>query len=260
MNEWSIRRKRTALIIALTTLIVIIGLPLYFFLYTVPSCTDNKMNGDELGVDCGGSCTTLCTSESLPMITKGDARVLEVATSTYEVVAHIQNPNVNGEVQRAEYSFTLYGASSTVPLKTIHGSAYVPKNTTFVLFEGPFTLEVKPVRATFAWKPDTLAWTRNAKDLPQIDTVTEGIENASTSPRLSVTVKNNAVAPIQHIQLTTLIFDETGTIAAASRTYVDSLSPGAVVPAVFTWPRSFTFTPASITVIPIALPDRTYIR
>ena len=33
------------------------------YINEIPSCTDNKQNGDEKGIDCGGSCRKSCTFE-----------------------------------------------------------------------------------------------------------------------------------------------------------------------------------------------------
>src|SRR3989338_2125266 len=115
MNQWSRRRKRIILALIFFILIVLIGLPIFFLFYRAPTCFDGKQNGDEIGVDCGGSCRLLCTAQSLPLILKGDPRVLEVAENTFEIVALIENPNANGEIYRARYIFKLYDALSSIP-------------------------------------------------------------------------------------------------------------------------------------------------
>ena len=105
MNQWSRKRKRIILLIILFVLVVLVGVPLFFLFYRVPTCNDLKKDGNETGVDCGGSCQLLCTAESLPLILRGDPRVLKVADGVFEVVALVQNPNANGEIRRAGYIF-----------------------------------------------------------------------------------------------------------------------------------------------------------
>src|SRR3970282_2599305 len=101
--------------------IVLIGVPMFFLFYRAPTCFDARQNGDEAGVDCGGSCQLLCGAESLPLLTKGDPRVLTLATSTYQVVALIGNANATAEIYRARYALKLYSASSSIPVKVIEG-------------------------------------------------------------------------------------------------------------------------------------------
>ena len=116
MNQWSRSRKRIVLTLVLCIVVILLGTPLFFILYQPSSCSDRRMNGDESGIDCGGSCERLCAPESLPILTQGDPRVLVVATSTFEVVAVFNNPNVEAEVRRARYVFKLYDAQSVIPL------------------------------------------------------------------------------------------------------------------------------------------------
>src|SRR3989344_4017448 len=104
MNSWSRRRKNIISLIIFVALIVLVGLPTYFFFYKAPTCFDSKWNGSETGVDCGGACQLLCTAESISLIVKGDPRILEVAPDIYEVVVLIDNPNTGAEIYRALYS------------------------------------------------------------------------------------------------------------------------------------------------------------
>src|SRR3989344_3615993 len=126
MNSWSIRRKRIILLIVLVFLVILVGVPIYFVFNKTPICTDNKMNGDESGIDCGGSCERFCTRDALPLIMRTDPRILTVATSTYEIVTVVENPNLYGEVREALYSIKLYSSSSTAPIKVIEGKTYIP--------------------------------------------------------------------------------------------------------------------------------------
>jgi hypothetical protein len=261
MNEWSKRRRRNIFILALFCLIVVISLPLYYFLQVVPTCSDAKQNGDETGVDCGGSCTTLCQSQSLPLIAKGDPRLLQIASSTYEAVAYIQNPNTNGQIAKAVYTFTFYEASSTLPVKTITGSAFVPKNTDFAVFVGPFDSGDKALaRVTFAWDPATLDWQKNTDNVPVINISGKEVINASSTPRINAGVSSQLATPINNLYLVALVFDASGTIMAASKTYIETLDPGTTEPAVFSWPNPFIFTSALVRILPVVLPDASYIQ
>ena len=89
MNQWSRTRKRIVLVIVLFALSVLIGVPVFFLFYEKPTCFDKERNGDEAGVDCGGSCQLLCAAESLPLLLKGDPRIISVAPELFEVVASI---------------------------------------------------------------------------------------------------------------------------------------------------------------------------
>lgn len=241
MNEWSRRRKRAILSIIIFVLIFLIGIPLFLLVYRAPTCKDLKQNGNETGVDCGGSCQLLCTAESLPLLLKGDPRVLKVRDNTFEVVALVENPNASGEIYRAGYTFKLYDASSVIPLKVLEGETYVPKSTTFAIFEGPFKIEegITPTRATLEWKEESFVWQKNILQVPEFKVKDSRFSREDTSPRLDTNVENLSLENVSNIDLVAVISDDTGNIFAASKTFIDTLPAGKSVPAVFTWPEPF---------------------
>ncbi len=261
MNSWSAKRKRFILSLVFVVLILLIGLPAFFFFYKSPTCFDGKQNGDETGVDCGGSCQLLCAVESLPIIQKGDAQILKVADSIYEVVALFENPNANAQIYRASYTIKLFSASSTAPIKIIEGEVFVPKNGIFAVFEKPFLLENEsPNKAVFSWKKESLVWQKNNVSLPNISVRTKNLTKPESAPRLDVQVLNNSLETIYNIELIVLLSDTEGNIFAASKTFLDSLSSGSLAPAVFTWPTPFEKQATLIDVISRVLPDRSFIR
>ncbi len=261
MNQWSINRKRFILFLIILILIVLIGVPLFFFFYKAPTCFDKKQNADESGVDCGGSCTLVCTTETLPLIMKGDPRVLRVATSTYEVVAYIENPNVSAEVLNASYTFNIYSANSPVPLKTITGQTFVPKNSSFGIFEGPFIFSGDvPVRTTFSFADGALVWQKNLTSVPDLKIEDAVLTKTDTEPRLEANLITLSLKPVLNIELVVFIYDETGNTIGASKTFVDTLNSNEPESIIFTWPAPFVGNPATFEIIPRILPNKSYIK
>jgi len=250
------------MMLVLGFLVLVIGLPAYLIFYKAPTCFDNKLNGDETGVDCGGSCKLLCKAESLPLLSQGDPRILNVASNVYEVVALVKNPNTTGEVYRAKYVIKLYDNKSTIPLKVIEGEAYIPKGASFTIFEGPFTLDenVLPIKATLEWRDESLVWQANNSNVPEIVVVSKTLSKEDSRPRIDAVIKNNSLETVSNIDLTTLVYDKDGNIFAASKTFVDSLAPGATAPIVFTWPRAFTYDALNTEIQVRLFPDKSFIR
>lgn len=241
MNEWSRRRKRIILSLIIFVLVFLIGIPLFLLLYRAPTCSDLKQNGDETGVDCGGSCRLLCAAESLPLISKGDPRVLKVRENTFEIVALAENPNTSGEIYRAGYTFKLYDALSTIPLTIIEGETYVPKSATFAVFEGPFKLEggAIPTRVTLEWKTGSFVWQKNILPVPELKVKESRFSREDTSPRLDTRVENLSLENVSNIDLVAVLSDDTGNIFAVSKTFIDTIPAGKNAPAVFIWPEPF---------------------
>lgn len=261
MNKWSVRRKRIIFSIVFIFLLVLVGLPLFFIFYRAPTCSDGKQNGDEKGVDCGGSCQLLCPVESLPIIGKGDPRILRLASSTYEVVAIFDNPNVSAEIDRAQYVIKLYSLGNPVPIKTIEDFTFVPSNKTFAIFEGPFVIEdVVPDKAVLEWQKESLNWRKNSNPHPSITLKDEAISKEDSTPRLNATIVNQSLNEVKNIELIALVLNEEGNIFAASKTFVDVLPSGASAPIVFSWPRPFENKAAGADIIIRILPDKSFIR
>jgi len=241
MNEWSRTRKRIVFSIVFLSLAILIGVPVFLMFYRAPTCFDKSQNGQETGVDCGGVCQRLCVAESLPLILKGDPRVLKVKDNLFEVVVLVENPNLVGEIYKASYTFKLYDASSTIPVKIIEGATFVPKNTTFALLEGPFSLEggATPSRATIELKQDKFEWQKNNEPEPEIVLKETRLTRTDTTPRLDTLVENKSLENLSNIDLTAVISDRAGNIFASSKTFIDTLAPGRSASAVFTWPEPF---------------------
>lgn len=260
-NRWSSRRKKFIFGLVIVALVFLVGIPAGLFFYKAPTCSDNKQNGDERGVDCGGSCQLLCAVESLPIVQKGDAQVITVAPGVYEVVAIFENPNVDAEIYRANYSIKLYSAGNPVAVKIIDGSTYIPRNSSFAVFEGPFAFpDSVPQKASFSWDNNSLVWEKTEKSLPSVSIQSKNLTNASTTPRLDISVLNKSLGNISNLELVVLISDKSGNVFAASKTFLDNLSAGATTPAVFTWPRGFENEVGLIDIIPRVLPDKSFIR
>lgn len=261
MNEWSKHRKRVIFYIVFSTLLILLSIPAYFVFYKPATCADSVMNGDETGVDCGGSCTILCQAEAFPILSKGDARLLQLNDKAHVLVAVFQNPNPTGEIARANYVFKIYAKDSAAPLKIIEGETYVPRNSTFAVFEGPVELnEQTGLRVTFEWREESLDWEKTTAEIPEILIKDKVLSKEKTDPRLALTVENLSLSPVQNLELIALLYSAEGNIIGASKTYIDRLSANESTPVIFTWPKPFSATTTLTEIIPRVLPDKTYIR
>src|SRR3989338_6228133 len=106
MSSWSQRRKSVYFLIFAGFLFGFVILPAYFLFYKPPTCFDGKQNSDEKGVDCGGGCATLCRSQYLdPNIIW--TRVIKVKSGLYNVLAYIENPNIDAGADSISYVFRI---------------------------------------------------------------------------------------------------------------------------------------------------------
>jgi hypothetical protein len=174
----------------------------------------------------------------------------------------MENPNVDASIAFAGYEVNLYEASSSLSVKMIEDKTYVPANSLFAVFIGPFTLPVgvNPTRASFAWRPATLVWKQDKTLNPDLKVRDRVLTSATSSPRLEAIIENPTLNKVSNIELVALMKDESGNIFAASKTYLDTLAGSESMPVVFTWPRPFEKTPIDTPIIIRIFPNSSYIR
>jgi len=238
MIAWATKRKLQYLGIIVAFFIILVAIPLYVFIYDKPTCFDGFENGDESGVDCGGSCRLLCTAEIGQPIARWDPRIFRISPGIYSVLAYLENPNVTAEVLHAPYIFKLYDNKGLL-ITERKGETFIPKGQTFAIYEGNFsTGERVPTRAIFSFEPN-LTWTKNLSTPPGLEVTNKALSREESSPRVDATVTNKSVSPVSNIELTAIIFDGAGSAIGASRTLVEDINPQESKALVFTWPNPF---------------------
>lgn len=236
MAAWSTRRKVTYLSIVFAVVFVFIILPIFAVFYQKPTCYDGKKNGDETGVDCGGSCQVLCSFEALDPIVLW-SRAFKVSTGIYSAVAYIENPNINSE-SFATYIFKLYDENNVL-ITSKENRTFIPKNKVFAVFEPNLETQSKvPVRVTFEFKEKPF-WVKNLKPVPDLIVGNKTLSGIDTSPRLDAIIENKSINPVERVEAVAIIFDDKENAIAASRTFVDRLEKDGTAPITFTWPLPF---------------------
>lgn len=87
-------------------LLVLIGLLL--LLRPGPSCRDNRQNGKETGVDCGGGCLA-CAVKALQPLRVFPTTFISYDDGSLDLIGELENPNISYGVRRFSYRFTLHG-------------------------------------------------------------------------------------------------------------------------------------------------------
>ncbi|MSR73124.1 VWA domain-containing protein [Candidatus Parcubacteria bacterium] len=237
MSSWSAKRKIIYLSIISAFLFVVIGVPSFFILYQKPTCFDFKKNGDELGLDCGGSCQLLCSFEATdPGVLW--SRSFKVVPGIYSAVAYIQNHNISSESINVPYIFKLYDNKNTL-LATREGVAYIPQNKIFAVFEPNIKVDQRiPIRTTFEIT-ETPVWIKNTDAVPDFSVTQKSLTGEDKTPRVDATIENHSLIPFSNIEVITIVYDGKDNAIGASRTYIDTLAKDQAADIVFTWPNTF---------------------
>ena len=231
-------------------ILAIVGYELFINLYKAPTCFDNILNGDETGVDCGGSCQRLCPSAFLAPIVSWTS-FEQLAVGSYNVAAYITNPNNNGTARNVPYHFILYDVNGEA-IVDVPGYVNIPPHRNTLAFLGPVPVGKRvPYKAFFEFtgSPD---WYEATDTLSSLSIGTKDYTEDSSGSSLLVTLKNNNVKPIGGMSVYVALSDANSNIVGFSKTILDGIAGLGSVQAPFTWPENRNGKVISIEVLPVA--------
>jgi hypothetical protein len=249
MLSWSAKRK----FIIIFILFILFGTPTGIYVYKKlqkpDSCFDGMKNQNERGVDCGGICKIACFENVKQDPDIQWSRAYYVAPGIYNLVAYIQNPNIDYISKPTKYIFKVYDEKNVL-ITTREGIIGIPTSKIFPIFEPTIsTNNAIPRIVTFEFtEPVTLIEYFGNK--PELEVVEQKLSRQDTSPKLDVKIVNKTLNTYKNVEVIAIMYDEEGNGVLSSRTFIDSIGDKGEVDVVFTWPEPMTFKPSKIEVIP----------
>ncbi len=237
---WALKRQIIYLLIFLAFVGGFGFLIIYPHFNVAPTCFDNKQNGTEVGVDCGGGCALVCSFQAKPINVLW-TRSFYVVEGRYNAVAYLENPNKNAGVFKIHYKFR-FADKDNLYIGSREGDTTIPPGRRFAVFEPAIsTGNSLPVFTSFEFTqiptwvviPDSKI---NELTLSVGDTT---VSNTDVSPLVTTTLKNNSLFAIPEVKTVAILYDAKGVAVTASSTYLDSIAGGEIVPVNFTWPEPF---------------------
>lgn len=243
--SWAGRRQFTYLSIVIIFVAFVLFLFLRPILFPTPTCGDNRKNGDEQGVDCGGSCMKLCSTQTTnPTILW--SRAFLVSGSSYNLLAYAENQNQNGGGYEAEYEFKVYDTDNLL-IGRRTGKTFIPPNQRFAVFESRFNTGQKiPKNVTFEFTSQISWWNKDSiiqKYPIKVDRVLLGDD--SSSPSLTARVRNESIIDIKEFDAIAILYDANKNAIAVSKTRGNDLRSNTERTMLFTWLRPFEETPVT---------------
>ena len=249
---WALKRQFLYIAIVLAFLGLIGFLIIYPHFNQAPTCMDGKQNGDETGIDCGGSCPVACTAE-VDQISIRWARAFEVVPGRYNAVAYLVNHNKDTAVEKINYRFR-FADKDNIYIGKREGTTYVPPSGNFAVFEPAINVgNSLPVYTTFEFT-SVPVWLQVPEDkINQLKVLISNInlQNTDTSPALSATITNTSLFQIPDMNVIALLYDASGNAVSASKTYLSVLQGQESSILNFTWIEPFSTKVISEEIIPI---------
>ena len=239
MRPWAFWR-RTQYLTGLFLLFSLIAGWIYFAnFYEAASCFDRNKNGDERGVDCGGSCARVCSIDVIqPQILWTQS--FKILDGQYNAVAYLENKNVNVGTPEMIYTFRLYDKQGLIAERV--GSTILPPDSVYPIFEGRIDTDGRvPVRTEIEVKEIEL-WLNAETGREQFVVEERVLKNADTKPRLDATITNTALTQARDVEVVATIFDRNGNPLTSSRTVIPNFRERTTEDLVFTWPLPISTT------------------
>lgn len=237
--SWASKRQTKYFVIFIIIFIVSIVFIFYPILTKKPQCDDGKQNGQETGVDCGGSCTKVClASVASPVILW--SRAFPVTNTVYNLVAYVENQNKDSAVREAHYEFRIYDSNNLLIARR-EGVTYIPPNKQFAIFESRFDAGKSDIRSVRFELDDNLSWVRQSPSLDLLPFHVDQLilDDSSVTPTLSARLNNDSIYDMPEFDAIAILYDENHNVVNVSRTQKDGLSSGRNMPLYFTWPKIF---------------------
>ena len=246
---WGAQRK-TYIILGL---IVFFSIPvftwLFLLLYEAPNCSDGLQNGQENGIDCGGSCDLICTQDVEPLSTVW-YRTFPESQTAVTGIALIENKNNAAEARSVPMTFALFSEGLEIDSKT-QLVTLVPQKRTPVIIKG---LEFGASQIDFTsfavGQPD--GWYKKTVEEKLIRISNERIDNSQGRVKIFAIVSNESFTE-QYIDIdfAVIAYNVEGNVIGYSTTYLESFAPQSREEIFLTWTQALEEKISRIEIIPL---------
>lgn len=237
MTKMSWRFSRQLLIVLAVVLFLgTIGGLVYWYKKPGPNCFDNKKNGSELAVDCGGGCARVCSAEVKPLVNLWN-QVFEIIPNTYSVVGMFTNSNTNLGSPSARYIVD-YRDSSGRTIATTTGVTFINPGQPVPIFTSNFYSQNAKAAQVFVSFTD-IYWQRVDWAVPRVSLRRTNLELLPT-PRVTIEVTNNESFDLENVKVVVVVSDADNNAFTSSATVIDKIKANDKAEAYFTWPLPFT--------------------
>lgn len=228
----------------------VLAILFYPIIFKAPTCSDKKQNGDEVGVDCGGSCRQFCPNQvSDPIVLW--SRAFPISGNLYNLVAYVENQNIHAAIPDATYEFRVFDTQGKY-IGRREGHTFVPPNQRFAVFEAHFDAGLTiPKNTSFKFTGKYL-WLRQdpiTSKLPiKVDRISYSEDTGS--PHLQARIRNDSIFSAPGFDVMAILYNESHNAIGVSKTHLDGLANSQESPIIFTWPKVFSDTPVIKDIIP----------
>lgn len=248
MFSWRARRQIIILFIAALPIAAAAFLAISKVL-PEPSCTDNRKNQGELGVDCGGPCAP-CELKNPKPISLFWTRVVPVRAGSYDAAAQIQNLNETLSSANMEYEFILF--DGLTPIATRRGKTFLLAQERIHVIEANIVTAREPNRVEFKITKTDWQFRQETKPNFIVERRDWRVEedNGRKKSVLEASVANRSPFSFKKAEVQAIILGKDGNLLGVSRTILENFLSGKSETVKFIWPEELRGEITSIEVEP----------
>lgn len=247
--SWGTRKRNFILFIFFSIVILCISLLAFLFLYEEPTCFDKKQNGDESGIDCGGSCDLLCSTATLDPIVHW-VRYFKIADGLYSVIAYVENQNVEASVKNLPYVFKLYDNRGVVLVEKTGRVNLNPRQIIPIAQTGLSTGNLEAVRTSFDFT-EKVVWQKEEQQVPVLIIKDEQIVEDQEVQKITAEVFNSSLEDVKNVTFVVIVYDKDNNAIASSSTLINEIRGSQTANLLFTWPTLFDDQISRFEIIPV---------
>lgn len=247
--SWGTRKRNFIILIFSSIVILSLSIIAFLFLYEEPTCFDKKQNGNETGVDCGGTCDLLCSNATLDPIIHW-VRYFKIADNLYSVIAYVENQNTDASVKDAPYVFKLYDSRGVVLVEKTGKVNLNPRQIIPIALTGLSTGELEAVRVSFDFTKKFI-WQKEENKTPVLVIKDEQIVPDKEVQKITAEVFNSSLEDLKNVTFVVIVYDKNNNAIASSSTLIEEIRASQTVNLLFTWPTLFEDQISRFEIVPV---------
>jgi hypothetical protein len=244
--ELNWRTQRQIIIFSIYFLLVALPVVLTVFLLLrkTSSCYDGLHNGDEQGVDCNGSCALRCDG-TYRDIRVNFSRGLRVDDGYYDIFALLENYNTDISFPNVPYTISFYSSEGKL-LGVASGSVALLPQTKSAIYLPTLPLAQEPKTIDLDLLPHKALAYFDFDLVPRNISVEswQAQRGANNSLQVVGEIKNPNNQEVRNLDVYAMLYDDTRTVYAVSKTKIFSIKGREKTAVAFTW--GDILTPANV--------------
>lgn len=253
---WAERRKLFYIMLVLIFLAAVAYGIYVRYISVPPTCYDGRKNGDEAGVDCGGSCILYCPFQvSAPKVLW--ARTFQMTPTIAHAVAVIEHNNITAAAPLVQYTVRLYDEKNELVAERT-GQTFLGVVGRTAIAETLIPTEGAAVVRTTITFSEPIQWARIPLVFSQAVVTSERFfveeyaygSGNQRGTRLSATIRNASLYTFKNFDAIAILYDRAGNAITSSKVLVPEVAAEGTTDIMFTWPFSVGTTVDRIEVIP----------